>query len=449
MPVIEKQPELLKNLTEVSSLHFYPETLDRLQACQKALEAHPHVRDMQLTPGFQFAMGSIPPDLQDSSTRPGLLFRTIFSHLLPLEHCTPIKLKKLTLDNVDVRYAADTYMKAIDFSCLESFVIGGCAGADAVFSQMGKPHIRPSRLKKLRWFHEETAEPHALEAFEGLLESLTGLEILHVDLNNIGGLPKPSAITTHRKTLKILAIRSRMGPLEQPQLDSLKSYEQGQFDEVCAQCTGIRQLSITTPETYVSEPRETNEFRDFLRCAAKLPHLVTLSLQRWPQTRTPFISNYGKLKPRALDLYRHHLQRLAQNIFSTSDSQHLSQVRPSFPIRNRINTTLPSAFPTSSLAQQRHTVTLLLYSQQGWGLGNRSYLSVLAFGGNGSTPYDESKPVKLKQMPFVRGTKIGPFGDTEMCATRIMWKQLGWVEGESDMLNHSMYDLEDVHHTPS
>lgn len=52
-------------------------------------------------------------------------------------------------------------------------------------------------------------------------------------------------------------------------------------------------------------------------------------------------------------------------------------------------------------------------------------------------------------MPFVRGTKIGPFGDSEMCATRIIWRQVGWVEGESDMLNHSLYDLEDVHHTPS
>ena len=326
MPVIEKQPELLKDLTDVNSLHFYPENLDRLHACQKVLEAHPQAHEMQLSPGFQFAMTPPPPDLHDSSTRPGLLFRTIFSHMLPLETCTPLKLTKITMDNIDVRYAADTYMKAIDFSCLESFVIGGCAGADAVFSQMSKPHIRPSRLKKLRWFHEETAEPHALEAFEGLLEGLNGLEILHVDLNSIGGLPKPSAITNHRRTLRVLAIRSRMGPPELPQLDSLKCYEQAQFDEICTQCTELRQLSITTPETFVSNPRESPEFKDFLRCAAKLPYLVTLNLQRWPQTTSPFISNYNKLKPRALELYRHHLQRLAQNIFTISDTYHLSQV---------------------------------------------------------------------------------------------------------------------------
>lgn len=185
--------------------------------------------------------------------------------MLPLESCTPISLKKLTLDNIDVRYAADTYMKAIDFSVLESLVVGGCAGADAVFSQMSKPHIRPSRLKKIRWFHEESAEPHALEAFEGLLEALSGLEILHVDLNNIGGLPAPKAIVKHSPTLKILALRSRYPrETEEGSLDSLRRYEPEQLDEICTQCTELRQLSVTSPTTYASDPASTSAFNGFL-----------------------------------------------------------------------------------------------------------------------------------------------------------------------------------------
>lgn len=86
-------------------------------------------------------------------------------------------LKKLTIDNIDLRYAADTYMKLIKFSALESLVVGGCAGADAVFAQMSKPHLRPGNLKKLRWFHEADRETHVLESFEGLLEAITGLEV--------------------------------------------------------------------------------------------------------------------------------------------------------------------------------------------------------------------------------------------------------------------------------
>lgn len=89
-------------------------------------------------------------------------------------------LKKLTIDNVDLRYAADTYMKFIKFSALESLVVGGCAGADAVFAQMSKPHLRPNSLKKLRWVHEAAGKTHVLESLEGLLEAITGLEVSSV-----------------------------------------------------------------------------------------------------------------------------------------------------------------------------------------------------------------------------------------------------------------------------
>lgn len=85
---------------------------------------------------------------------------------------------------------------------------------------------------------------------------------------------------------------------------------------------------------------------------------------------------------------------------------------------------------------------------QGWGLGHRSKLAVIAFGGNGSTQYNENLSFKLKQMPFVRGTRVTPFGVHEMEAVRVRWKEVAWIEAESDVLNHSMYDLEDVHHTP-
>ena len=263
MPVLEKQPELLTNLTELTNLHFYPENLDRLSACQKVLEMHPNVREMQLSPGPDYAPGQLPTDLHDTSTRPGLIFRTIFSHLMPLDNCTPVRLKKLTMDNIDVRYAADTYMKAIEFSCLESIVVGGCPGADALWAQMSKPHVRPNRLKKIRWFHEISAEPHALEAFEGLLEGLLGLEVIHVDLINIGGLPKPSVITHHAKTLKMLALQSRSRQ-ENLHFYSLNCYAQDQFDEITTECTELRQLSIATPETDVSEARPSQEFTTFL-----------------------------------------------------------------------------------------------------------------------------------------------------------------------------------------
>ena len=420
MPVFEKHPELLKDLEGAASVHFYPDNLDRLQACQRILQAQPNITEMQLSSDRALAE-EIPEGLQDSSTRPGLISRTIFSHFMPFETCKPMILKKLSIDNIDLRYAADTYMKFIKFNALESLVIGGCTGADAVFAQMSKPHLRPTKLEKLRWFHEETSEPHALEAFEGLLDALSGLKILHVDINNIPGLPRAGAIAHHGKTLQMLGVRGRMPH------SAILMYESEHFDEICTNCLELRQLSITFPSTSVSDATPSADFKTYLvsleprnpalrfpdrrlqRSCKKLQHLVTINFHGWPSTNSSFISRSRKLKPLWYDLYEHNLQRLAQQIFEASD--------------------------TNS-------------AQEGWGLGHRSMLSVIAFGANGKTHYDEQQHVKLKQVPFVRGTQTDAFGKTSLLAVKTVWKMVQFIEPESDILNYSLYDLHDVHNNP-
>ena len=229
------------------------------------METQTKFNELQLSSGFAYA-GQVPDDLEDSSTRPGLLTRTIFSHMMPFETCTPMILKKLSIDNIDLHYAGDTYMKFIKFSALESLVIGGCQGADAVFAQMSKPHLRPTSLKKIRWFHgEETTETYALEAFDGLLEAINGLEILHVDIKHFNGLPSPRAIAHHGKTLQVLCIRSRTAS------SSYKRYDSDQLDEICTACTELRQLSITFPPTSVSDAHPSSEFKTHLVGRANSP----------------------------------------------------------------------------------------------------------------------------------------------------------------------------------
>ena len=135
-----------------------------------------------------------------------------------------------------------------------------------------------------------------------------------------------------------------------------------------------------------------------------------MNFQAWPSTSNSFVSNRGdKLKPQWYDLYEHDLQRLAQQIFEASDV---------------------------------HS------KEQGWGLGHRSMLAVVAFGANGKTQFDEHGRIKLKQVPFVRGQKVDPFGDTSFLAVKTTWKMVQFVETESDILNHSLYDLHEIHNTP-
>ena len=77
-------------------------------------------------------------------------------------------------------------------------------------------------------------------------------------------------------------------------------------------------------------------------------------------------------------------------------------------------------------------------------------LSVIAFGANGKTLYDEQghHNIKLKQVSFVRGMQVDPFGKTSMLAVKTVWKMVQFIEPESDILNHSLYDLHDIHNSP-
>ena len=127
-----------------------------------------------------------------------------------------------------------------------------------IFSQLSKPHLRPSKLKTLRWLQEETNEPHALEAFEGLLEGLSGLEILHIDINNMQALPKPTALAHHGMTLKSLFVRSALTNT------NIHTYETHEFDVICTTCPELRQLSVTFPPTAVSHAVLDSEYKTFL-----------------------------------------------------------------------------------------------------------------------------------------------------------------------------------------
>lgn len=84
----------------------------------------------------------------------------------------------------------------------------------------------------------------------------------------------------------------------------------------------------------------------------------------------------------------------------------------------------------------------------GWGTGARSLLSVIAFGSNGKSLFESGETVKLKQIPFVRGFKVDPFGKSSLLAIKTQWRMVRYLEPESDILNHSLYDLDDVHNGP-
>lgn len=262
---------------------------------------------------------------------------------------------------------------------------------------------------------DDKSEPHALEALEGFLEGYSGLETLHIFISRMRALPRVSSIVHHKKTLTSLSIHSQLTR------ESVHTYGLDDFSRLCTECSELRQLSVIFPKTSAEEPVLQEEFVNFLLNTMKLPKLVTLNIRRWPLSRGPFIGSTHKILPH-LRQYEHELQRISQYIFETSDND--AKVK-------------------------------------GYGLGNRSCLSVVSWGGNGKTRHDAQDSHKLKQISFVRGKKIDAFGQVSMLAVQIIWrcklfrtllnksliiKVVQFIEPESDILNHSLYDMAEIHH---
>ena len=256
---------------------------------------------------------------------------------------------------------------------------------------------------------DDKGDVHALDAFEGLLESISNLEIIDAYVCRMTALPKVASIINHKKTLRSLSIHS------QANKDTIYHYSQEDFTRLCSECSGIRQLAVTFPRTSVETAQPSAEFKTYVVSLAmcqgtvetkmstqgitqRLRNLRTLNIRRWPASQCGFVGSYYRVIDN-LHLYEHHLQRISQYIFEINDED------------ARAN---------------------------GYGLGNRSHLSVICWGGNGKTRHDSNDRYKLKQIPFVRGTKIDPFGQTSMLAVQTVWRMVQFVEPESEILNHSV-----------
>ena len=295
-PDLAKEPQIFERLTSLKRIDLYPDSVDRLHAAHRLIRAQPNIECFHLCTGFEYNRREThPDDLQDSSTAPGRITSTLFAHMLPFETCTPYTLKALILDDIELRYAADTWMKIIQFPLLEKLVVIRCAGVENVFAALSKPHQRPTKLKILRWMDDDKSQPHTLEAFEGLLQATNGLEILSVWIGHMTGLPKVGAICAHKRTLVSLAVQSR------DRREDVWTYSGEDFNRLCTECTELRQLSVMFPDAQADDSVQSIEFRTFVVCT---PCPLSLIL---PAFKHAYSLAPGNYLPPALSGHPQHL----------------------------------------------------------------------------------------------------------------------------------------------
>jgi hypothetical protein len=141
-----------------------------LDFCHMLVKNSPKVEKITLHASFEEIDSPIPSrELNDSSTGPGLITSTIFRHMQPFSKCTPIALREVTLQKINMRYAASTYCKLIDFRTIKSIRLFTCAGADALFAELSTSTKLPDKLETLEVKHDDNSENDGLIALDGFL----------------------------------------------------------------------------------------------------------------------------------------------------------------------------------------------------------------------------------------------------------------------------------------
>jgi hypothetical protein len=247
---LEQWPEWDSIFSDVRKLGLYPDSRDVLNMCAALLKRTPKVEKITLHASFDEDHDPSPipsRELNDSSTGPGLITRTIFGHMQPFEKCQPLALRDLTLQKIHLRYAADTYCRFIDFRSLKALRVFGCGGADSLFAELSKSARLPDQLETLEFKHDDNTENDGLNALDGFLTLVSGLKVLTIDICYAKILPSQIGITRHKKTLRELNVHASRGDGEEEEL----VYDHEDFDKICKGCAQLEQLSCAFPATSI------------------------------------------------------------------------------------------------------------------------------------------------------------------------------------------------------
>ncbi len=385
---LKKRLDLDSIVENTTKLGLYPEDRNGLEFCHELLKRLKKADNLtlKLHGVFDEDDSSLPARmLNDSSTEPGLVTKTIFAHMLPFNKCTPMVLRELTLQKVHVRYASETYCKVIDFSKLKSLRVFSCSGADALFAELSKSARLPDKLETLDFKHEDQIrESDLMDALDGFLCLVSGIQRLTIDISYTKSLPGTSSIIRHSKTLRLLNIHAINGdPTDSDEEEHV--YTAIDFAKILNSCILLEQLSLAFPPTVITRDYSDDYNLYMTLLLSMLPKLTTLNITTWP-TNQPITSRLPRKK------YEHLLQGMAQSGF---ESRLLNATRPT-----------------------------------------PSRLSVIAWGT--SDKIFERENAAKNTIIFVKGKQIDPFGKEAPLAVSVGWCARKFVEPTSEVLDFEL-----------
>ncbi|KAK5115176.1 hypothetical protein LTR85_009934 [Meristemomyces frigidus] len=421
LPELKKNPKMQTDLfSHARKLALYPENRETLDLCHFFVEKTTAVlEELIIHANFDAhdprdhspaVLNSIDSrELNDSATTPGLISRTIFSHMAPFEKCTPFKnLKSLRLHRVSLRYCADTWCKFVDFTNIQQLRLYQCSGADSLFGQLCKSSNLPKQLKVLEIQHKDNAENEALIALDGFLCLVSGIKDLVIDMEHVKSLPAAAGIARHGKTLELLNVHCSQECVHVTTSDCDAEelvWDGEEFEKICKACTGLEQMSCAWPQTsLIRSP--SDEWKAFETSAlGNLKGMVTLHISTFPTNKPS-----TQLLPRTV--YEQLLQGLAQRVFEIAKN--------GAPKAADTPTPDPSTETASEPATETTPSKLHLL---GFGISDKIY------------EREDSK----NQLLFLRSTCQDALGATKTYAAPIGWCLRQYVEPRSEVLDFVLH----------
>jgi hypothetical protein len=302
---LQKIPSFGEQFANVRKIGLYPDSREVLDYCHFILKNTSKLDKITLHASFDDSDVHIPDrELNDSSTGPGLITSTIFSHMQPFAKCTPLALKEITLQKLGLRYAADSYCKIIDFSTVKSIKIFSCTGTDALFAELSKSTKLPQKLETLEVKFIDNGEEDGLGAVDGFLRLVSGIKVLTLDFTNVSSLPTSAGVARHGKTLRQLSVHAQNPPDE---CDDELVYDYAAFSSICKDCVLLEQLSVAFPNVSVLRAKD-DSFVNFEVCTFHPLNNVSCMLTPTDLPRRP---------PQPHNPQHHHLAHNAPGIQQT------------------------------------------------------------------------------------------------------------------------------------
>ncbi len=312
-PLLERlttRPQILSSLKSVRKVAIRAWDTDSIYIGQKVLETYQDVETLAVDI-HPYAVNFDILKLRTQQNQVEPVAGTLFSHMLPFESCSPLRLTSLSLSNLDMKQAATTYLKVIDFSQLVSLTWDSCTGLLECMQAMAEAFVattKYAKLSSLKIQHSEEDNGEIMDGLDKFLSVLTSkINKFSFFITGAGRCPNTTGITRHASSLESLVVL--VIDVDGDQI----TYSAEDFNRICLDCVKLKQIFVSFPGVHLEADGVMDMFDRpywaFLASAWRLQYLVALNISSWPTIAMEM----------TLECFDCQLQSLAQRIFENNE----------------------------------------------------------------------------------------------------------------------------------